>query len=51
MTIIAGWKVDDEQLKEVAEESEVLQENDDYLDRNFRQQCERFLPKPLSVEP
>ena len=49
--LCAGWEVNYEQLQEVAEQSGVLQENDDYLDRNFRQQCEIFLPEPLSVEP
>ncbi|CAB3977777.1 Hypothetical predicted protein [Paramuricea clavata] len=46
-----GWKVSDEQLREVAELSGVLQVHDDYLDSVFRAQCERLLPDPSNLEP
>ena len=46
-----GWKIDDEQLREVAELSGVLQVHDDYLDSVFRAQCERLLPDPSNLEP
>jgi hypothetical protein len=43
--------VNDEQLREAAEMSGVLEENEDYLDEDFRRQCEGLLPDPTSLEP
>lgn len=51
LNCIVGWKIDEQQLKQVAELSEVLESNDDYLDSDFRESCARILPDPQNLEP
>ena len=48
---ILGWKIDEQQLKQVAELSEVLENTDDYLDSDFQECCARILPDPQNLEP
>ena len=46
-----GIKVTEEQLLEVAEFSEVLEENDDYLKPSVRQECQRHVPEANDIDP
>ena len=46
-----GLQVTEEQLREVAEVSGVLIGTDDYLDGDFRKECERHIPNTNDVEP
>ncbi|XP_028408204.1 uncharacterized protein LOC114530783 [Dendronephthya gigantea] len=46
-----GWVVSEEQLQEVGNESGVLDINDDFLEPEFRQACERVIPQPEDVAP
>ena len=48
---ILGWKIDEQQLKEVAELSGILESSNDYLDSDFRDCCARILPDPQNLEP
>ena len=48
---LLGWVVSEDQLKEVATESGVLDVNDDFLTPQFRQACERVIPTPADVDP
>lgn len=48
---LLGWKVEEKQIKEVVEFSEVLTVGDDYLDGEFRQNCKRIFPDPQNLEP
>lgn len=51
LKFILGWKIDQGQLKKVAELSGVLESNDDYLDSDFNDCCARILPEPQNLEP
>ena len=42
-----GWEVTEEQLAEVAELSDVLADNDDYLSAEFRNKCEQVIADPF----
>ena len=46
-----GLQVSDNNLREVAEMSNVLNATDDYLDKVFRMECERHIPNTDNVEP
>lgn len=46
-----GINLTEEQLLEVAELSDVLEENDDYLKPAVRRECERHLPDTDDIEP
>ena len=46
-----GHVISEEDLKEVAELSGVLEGTDDYLDPVFRAQCEVFIPDTSEIEP
>ena len=46
-----GIPVTDQQLQEVAEFSHVLDANDDFLDEDFRQECQRHIPNTEDIEP
>ena len=48
---LLGWVASEDQLKEVATESGVLEVNDDFLTRQFRQACQRVIPTPANVDP
>ena len=43
--------ITEEQLKEVAQLSDVLNGSDDYLDNAFRHECERHIPNTDDIEP
>ena len=43
--------VTDDQLKEVALHSGVLEVEEDFLDAEFRKKCEEIIPYPEKVEP
>ena len=45
-----GFTVLEEQLKEAAEQSGVLQVKEDFLDHAFRVECERLIPNIQDVE-
>ena len=47
----SGLHVTEEQLREVTELSNVLDNTDDYLDPEFRQECERHIPNTDVIEP
>ena len=49
-TYFEGYEVTEEQLEEVAELSEVLASNDDYLSAEFRNKCEQVIPDPLEID-
>lgn len=46
-----GHAVQEEHLQEVAELSGVLQENDDYLDQEFRRKCAELIPDTNDIDP
>ena len=46
-----GWEVTDEQLREAAFHSGVLDIEEDYLDQDFRARCEAILADPTEVKP
>ena len=46
-----GLHVNEEDLKEVAELSGVLNDTDDYLEPEVRHECERHIPNIDDVEP
>ena len=46
-----GIPITDDQLREVAEFSPVLEGNDDFLDDDFRQECQRHIPNTEDIEP
>ena len=50
---ITGLPVTEEQLKEVAQHSGVLEIDDDFLEPEFRTKCCRIIPMPVEqhVEP
>ena len=45
------WPVTEQQLKDVAEMSEVLETDQDFVENEFRSKCERSIPFPEQVEP
>ena len=45
-----GWKVTEEQLEEVAQLSDVLACDDDFLSPDFRAKCEKIIPDPLALD-
>ena len=49
-TYFGGWEVTEEQLAEVAELSDVLADNDDYLSAEFRNKCEQVIADPLEID-
>ena len=49
-TYFEEYEVTEEQLEEVAELSEVLGSNDDYLSAEFRNKCEQLVPDPLEID-
>ena len=46
-----GIPVTEQQLQEVPEFSHVLDGNDDFLDADFHQECQRYIPKTEDIEP
>lgn len=46
-----GFPITEEQLQEAAIESGVLQMPEDYLNPNFREQCERLIPDHDTIKP
>ena len=46
-----GITVTEEQLLEVAEQSDVLEDTDDYLRPAVRRECEQHLPDPGDIQP
>ena len=50
-TFIVGWPITEQQLKDVAEMSEVLEIEQDFVESKFRSICERAIPFPEQVEP
>ena len=48
--IFKGLEVTEEQLEEVAELSDVLSSNDDYLTADFRAKCELVIEDPLELD-
>lgn len=46
-----GLPITEEQLKEIAELSEVLEGTDDFLDPEFRTRCEVVIPNVDDIEP
>ena len=50
-SIAAGWPVTEEELEKVAELSGVLGCPDDFLDKAFREECERIIPDVNSITP
>ena len=49
-TLFLGLPVSEEQLKEVAEQSGVLNAKEDFLDPAFRLECERLIPNIQDIE-
>ena len=49
-TIFLGLPVSEEQLKEAAEQSGVLNVSGDFLDPAFRLECERLIPNIQDIE-
>ena len=48
--LFIGFVVTEEQLEEVAELSDVLSSNDDYLPSEFRAKCEVVIEDPLELD-
>ena len=46
-----GWPVTEEQLKDVAEVSQVLEADQDFLEPEFKSKCEEHIPFPEQVQP
>ena len=51
LNFITGLPVTEEQLKEVATQSGVLTVPDDFLQPEFRAECERLLPDSETIRP
>lgn len=51
LTLFLGWPVTEDQLKDVAELSGVLELDDDFIESEYREKCERIIPFPGDVEP
>ena len=49
MLTILGLPVSEEQLKEAAEQSGVLNVEEDFLDPAFRLECERLIPNVQDI--
>ena len=49
--LFTGQTVTEEQLREVAELSGVLQIPDDFLEPHFRAECQRLIPDAAEIEP
>ena len=47
----SGWSVSHESLNEVAELSGVLEEGNDYLMPDTKEECERIIPEVENVKP
>ena len=47
----SGFSVSEEQLKNVAEMSGVLEVAQDFMSTEMRQQCSAIIPYPTEVEP
>ncbi|KAK3731009.1 hypothetical protein QZH41_018760 [Actinostola sp. cb2023] len=45
-----GWKVTEQQLEEVAQLSDVLACNDDYLPPDLRAKCQHIIEDPLELD-
>jgi hypothetical protein len=45
------WPVTEEQLKDVAEVSQVLEADQDFLESEFKSKCEEYIPFPEQVRP
>ena len=45
-----GINLTEEELREVAELSEVLHDTNDYLDHEFRYECERIIPNTDDIK-
>ena len=50
MHFTSGWSVSEKQLEEVALHSEVLDQDCDFLEAEFRKKCESII-SPADVEP
>jgi hypothetical protein len=48
---LIGLPVIEEQLREAAEQSGVLNVPDDFLESNFRAECQRLIPDVTDIEP
>ena len=48
---LSGWPVSEESLHEAAELSGVLQEGNDFLPPEVREECERIIPEVDNVKP
>ena len=50
---VTGFPVTEEQLRDVAQHSGVLEIDDDYIESEFRAKCARIIPMPVEchVEP
>jgi hypothetical protein len=48
---ILGWEVTEDQLKEAAFHSGVLDVEDDYLEPDFRARCVAIIANPADVKP
>ena len=48
--VLTRWKVTEEQLQEVAQLSDVLACDDDFLSPEFRAKCEQIIPDPLALD-
>ena len=46
-----GFDITEQELQEVAEQSGVLQLDDDFLSPDFRAACLQIIPYPVLVEP
>jgi hypothetical protein len=48
---LTGLPVTEEQLREAAEQSGVLNVPDDFLEPNFRAECQSLIPDVTDIEP
>ena len=51
LNALSGLPVSEDQLKEVAEHSGVLNVEDDFLEPAFRLECERWIPHTNEIVP
>ena len=51
LSALIGVPVDEDQLHEAAVQSGVLDVDDDFLEPEFRQECERIVPSPDQIIP
>ena len=51
MNLSLGWPVTEEQLREAANHTGVLEVEDNFLDARFRRECERLIPNTEKIEP